>query len=68
MFEAGQRVRVNLAGLFLSGVSFGRAVTDALATIVQQTSSDPSRYSVKLLFAFKGVTEVEVPEDRIKAA
>ena len=67
MFQPGQRVRLNLAGLFISGVSFGAAVTDAMGTIVRQISADPPRYLVKLLFAFKGLTEVEVPEDRIKA-
>jgi hypothetical protein len=67
MFQPGQRVRLNLAGLMISGVSFGSAVTDALGNVVRQTSTDPPRYLVKLLFGFKGVTEVEVEEDRMKA-
>jgi hypothetical protein len=33
---------------------------------VQQTSQDPPTYLVKLLFSFRGVNEVEVPESRIK--
>lgn len=67
MFEPGQRVRVNLAGLMIQGVSFAAAVTDAVGTILRKTSDDPPRYLVQLLYSFKGVNEVEVPEDRIKA-
>ncbi len=50
----------------MEGVGFAAAVTDAVGTIVKQTSSDPPTYLVKLLFSFKGVNQVEVPEDRIK--
>lgn len=67
MFQSGQRVRLNLAGLMISGVSFSAAVTDALGTIVRQSSADPPLYLVKLLFGFKGLTEIEVPEERIRA-
>lgn len=67
MFEPGQRVRVNLAGMMIQGVSFAAAVTDAVGTILRKTSDDPPRYLVQLLYSFKGVNEVEVPEDRIKA-
>ncbi len=49
-------------------VGFGPAVTDALGTIVKQTSTNPPKYLIELLFAFKGLKEVEVPEERIKAA
>ncbi len=66
MLQPGQRVRLNLAGLMIQGVGFGQAVTDALGTVVRQTSTEPPTYLVQLLFAFKGVTQVEVPEDRIK--
>lgn len=66
VFKPGQTVRVNLAGLQVQGVLFHAAVTDALGTIVRQTSEAPPKYSVKLLFSFKGVTEVEVAEDRIR--
>jgi hypothetical protein len=68
MFQAGQRVRVNLAGLMVQGVMFHAAVTDALGTVVKQTSADPPKYLVKLLFSFKGVDEVEVEPERIKPA
>jgi hypothetical protein len=68
MFQPGQRVRANLANMMIQGVGFGAAVTDAVGTIVRQTSTDPSIYLVRLLFAFKGISEVEVPEDRIRAA
>ncbi len=49
------------------GVMFQAAVTDAVAHIVKQTSEQPPKYLVKLLFSFRGVTEVEVPADRIHA-
>jgi hypothetical protein len=60
MFQSGQLVRVNLAGLPAEGLMF-QAVTDAVAHIVNQTSEQPPTYLVKLLFSFRGVTEVEVP-------
>ena len=66
MFKAGQLVRVNLAGLQVQGVLFHAAVTDAVGNILKQTSEDPPKYLVKLLFSFKGVNEVEVPAERIK--
>jgi hypothetical protein len=67
MFQSGQLVRVNLAGFQAEGVMFQAAVTDAVGHIVKQTSEQPSKYLVKLLFSFRGVTEVEVPADRIHA-
>jgi hypothetical protein len=67
MLEVGQLVRVNLAGLQAEGVMFQAAVTDAVGHIVKQTSAEPPRYLVKLLFSFRGVTEVEVPAERIHA-
>ena len=67
MFQSGQLVRVNLAGLQAEGVMFQAAVTDAVGHIVKQTSEQPPIYLVKLLFSFRGVTEVEVPADRIHA-
>ncbi|MBI3698785.1 MAG: hypothetical protein HY238_28600 [Acidobacteria bacterium] len=66
MLQPGQRVRLNLAGMMIQGVGFGQAVTDALGTVIRQTSTDHPTYLVQLLFAFKGVTQVEVPEERIK--
>lgn len=65
VFVPGQSVRVNLAGLQVKDVLFHAAVTAAVGTIVKQTSEDPPVYLVKLLFSFRGVSEVEVPLDRI---
>ena len=65
-FKPGQLVRVNLAGIEADGVLFHAAVTDAVGNIVKQTSSNPPKYLVKLIFSFKGVNEVEVPAERIK--
>jgi hypothetical protein len=64
MFQSGQLVRVNLAGFQAEGVMFQAAVTDAVGHIMKQTS-EPPKYLVKLLFSFRGVSEVEVPADRI---
>jgi hypothetical protein len=66
MLQPGQNVRVNLAGMLVQGVVFHAAVTDAVGTIVKQTSQEPPKYLVRLMFSFKGVNEVEVPADRIK--
>jgi hypothetical protein len=65
MFQPNQVVRVNLAGLQAEGVMFQAAVTDAVAHVVKQTSEEPPKYLVRLLFSFRGVSEVEVPADRI---
>jgi hypothetical protein len=67
MFQEGQRVRANLAGIEAKGVLFHAAVTDAVGNIVRQTSENPPKYLVRLMFSFKGVNEVEVPAERIKA-
>ena len=68
MFTPGQMVRVNLAGMEFQGVLFHAAVTDAVGYIVCQTKDEPPMFLVKLLFSFKGVSEVDVPADRIRAA
>ena len=68
VFEPGQTVRVNLSGLRVKDVTFQSAVTDAVGNIVRQTSQEPPMYLVRLLFSFRGVNEVEVPPERIKAA
>jgi hypothetical protein len=65
VFQPGQNVRVNLAGMQVGSVSFQAAVTAAVGTIIRQTSENPPAYLVKLLFSFRGVNEVEVPADRI---
>jgi len=49
----------------VGGVLFHAAVTAAVGTIVKQTKQDPPVYLVKLLFSFRGISEVEVPLDRI---
>ncbi len=68
VFEPGQTVRVNLSGLRVKDVTFQSAVTDAVGNIIRQTSQEPPMYLVRLLFSFRGVNEVEVPPERIKAA
>ena len=67
MLQVGQLVCVNLAGLQAEGVMFQAAVTNAVGHIIKQTSEQPPRYLVRLLFSFRGVTEVEVPAERIHA-
>jgi hypothetical protein len=67
-FQPGQNVRVNLAGIQVQGVLFHAAVTDAVGQVIRQTSEQPPMVLVKLLFSFKGVSEVEVPADRVRAA
>jgi hypothetical protein len=67
-FTPNQRVRLNLAGLMIEGVTFHAAVTDALATVIKRTSEDPPAYLVDLLFSFKGLKQIEVPEERIRPA
>lgn len=66
--QPGQAVRVNLAGLQAGDVLFHAAVTAAVGNIVRKTSENPSKYLIKLLFSFRGVSELEVSEDRITAA
>jgi len=68
MFAPNQRVKVNLSNLKIQGVLFSQNVQEALGTILEQTSTDPSAYRVELLFSFKGVKRVEVLEDRIQPA
>jgi hypothetical protein len=68
VFAPNQRVKVNLANLMIQGVHFSQNVQEALGTVLEQTSSDPPTYRVELLFSFKGVKRVEVPEERLSAA
>ena len=65
-FQPGQRVKVDLSGLVIKGVAFSQNVREAPATIVQQTSEEPSVFLVELLFSFKGVKRVDVPQERIR--
>jgi len=67
-FQPNQRVRLNLAGLTVTGVTFHAAVTDALGTIIKKSSENPPAYLIELLFSFKGLKEIEVPEERIRPA
>jgi hypothetical protein len=67
-FKPGQPVRVNLAGMQVEGVMFHAAVTDAVANVIKQTSEDPPKYLVRLVFSFRGISEVEVPAERIRGA
>jgi hypothetical protein len=66
VFEPNQRVKVNLSGLTIKGVAFSQNVQEALGTIMQRVSAEPPTYLVELLFSFKGVKRVEVPEERIR--
>ena len=67
-FQPGQSVRVNLEGIQIGSVLFHAAVNAAAGHIVRQTTDIPPKYLIKLLFSFRGITEVEVTEDRISAA
>jgi hypothetical protein len=66
-FQPGQAVRVNLEGLQVGSVLFHAAVNAAVGHVLRQTSQDPPKYLIKLLFSFRGVSEVEVTEDRVSA-
>ena len=65
MLQPNQRVTVDLSDLVFQGVSFSQNVQKAIATVLQQVSADPPVYKVELLFSFKGVKRVDVPEERI---
>jgi hypothetical protein len=67
MFQSNQRVSVDLSNLTIKGVHFSQNVQKAPGTVVQQVSSEPPVYLVELLFSFKGIKRVEVPEERIHA-
>ena len=66
IFQPGQLVRVNLAGLS-PRASCSRLRSPVPLPKLKQTLEQPPKYLVKLLFSFRGVTEVEVPADRIHA-
>jgi hypothetical protein len=68
MFAPNQRVKVDLSNLTIQGVAFSENVREVLATVLEQTSAEPPTYRVELLFSFKGIKRVEVPEERIRAA
>jgi len=68
VFEPNQRVKVNLSGLTIKGVAFSQNVQEALGTIVQRIAAEPPTYLVELIFSFKGIKRVEIPEERIQGA
>ena len=68
VFEPNQRVKVNLSGLTIKGVTFSQNVQEALGTIIQRIDAEPPTYLVELLFSFKGIKRVEIPEERIRHA
>jgi hypothetical protein len=65
-FAPGQRVKANLAGLVVGKVQFSQNVEAAYATVEREISADPPVYRLKLLISFRGVTQVDVPADRIR--
>ena len=65
-FQAGQKVRCNLAGMQVGSVLFHAAVTDAVGAVIKQLSVEPPTYLVKLMFSFRGVEELEVTEERLR--
>ncbi len=67
MFQQGQRVKVDLSGMTVKGVRFSQNVREAPGTILEQRSTEPPVYAVELLFSFKGVKRVDLPEERIQA-
>jgi len=66
MFQPNERVVIDLSGLIIQGVAFSQNVQKALGTILNQISADPPVYKVELLFSFKGIKRVDVPEERIR--
>jgi hypothetical protein len=68
MYQPKQRVTVDLSNLTIQGVSFSQNVQKALGSVVRQVSAEPSVYLVELLFSFKGIKLVEVPEERMRVA
>ncbi len=68
MFVSNQRVKVDLSRMTFQGVLFSENVREVLATVLEQTSANPPIYRVELLFSFKGVKRVELPEERIRPA
>jgi len=65
MLQPNQRVKVDLSYMTVQGVHFSENVREALGTIVRAISTDPPVYLVELLFTFRGIKRVEVPEARI---
>lgn len=66
VFQTGQRVKVNLAGLRVGKVTLSENVEAVYAVIERVQSSQPLVYRVRLLISFKGLEEVDVPAERIR--
>ena len=49
-------------------MSFSQNVQKTLGSVVRQVSAEPPVYLVELLFSFKGIKLVEIPEERMRAA
>lgn len=64
-FQPGQRVKADLSGLTAGGVQFSQNVEAAFATIDRRIDGDQPTYRLKLLISFHGVTQIDVPADRI---
>jgi hypothetical protein len=58
---------VDLSHQTIQGVAFCENVREVLATVLEQTSASPPTCRFELLFSFKGVKRVELPEERIRA-
>jgi hypothetical protein len=67
-FAPGQHVRVNLMGLSAGSVQFSQNVESVYATILSRSPGDAPAYRVKLLISFHGVSELDVPADRVRPA
>ena len=48
MFQPNQRVKVDLSGMTIKGVSFSQNVREAPGTIVQQASAEPAGTVLRL--------------------
>jgi hypothetical protein len=66
-FQPGQRVKADLSGLTAGGVQFSQNVEAAYATIDRRLDGEPPRYRLNLLISFHGVTQIDVPAERLKA-
>lgn len=66
MLQPGQRVKADLSHLTVQGVHFSENVREAPATVVRVVTTVPPVYLVELIFAFRGVRRLEVPEERLR--
>jgi hypothetical protein len=66
VLQVGRKVKVDLTGLTVGTVQFSQNCDAVYAIIEAQTAISPPRYRLRLLFSFHGVSEVEVPAERIR--